>query len=69
MEQRRFPRWPVAVLVSLGLVGAFVAVAGAIEASNDRLMISKAAEVCAPNGVKSVSTVGGGQIVCVKSSE
>ena len=65
MEQRKFPRWPVAVLVSLGLAGAFVAVAGAIEESNDRFLFAKAKEVCDSGKVSSVTTVGnGGRIVC-----
>jgi hypothetical protein len=65
MEQRRFPRWPVAVLVSLGLVGAFVAVAGAIEGSNDRGIFDTAKQDCGARGVASVTTVGNGQsFVC-----
>lgn len=67
MEQRRFPRWPVAVLVSLGLAGAFVAVASAIEGSDDALTFAKAKEVC---GVHSVSTAGvGGRIECIKGRD
>jgi len=65
MEQRKFPRWPVAVLVSLGLVGAFVAVAGAIEGSNDRGIFDTARQDCGARGVASVTTVGDGQsFVC-----
>jgi hypothetical protein len=54
MEQRRFPRWPVAILVSLSLAGAFVAVASAIEGSGDHFLFAKAKEACL-----SVSAAGG----------
>jgi len=67
MEQRRFPRWPVAVLVSLGLVGAFVAVAGAIEGSNERAIYDTAKADCGARGVTYVSTTGEGQtLTCAK---
>ena len=67
MEQRKFPRWPVAVLVSLGLAGAFVAVAGAIEGSSDRFLFAKAKEVCVSSAVASVTAEGpSGAIACKK---
>lgn len=70
MERRRFPRWPVAVLVSLGLAGAFAAVASAIEGADDALLFAKAREVCGVSGVHSVSTAGiGGHIECSKGRE
>ena len=69
MEQRRFPRWPVAVLVSLGLVGAFVAVASAIEGSNEGYPFAKARVACANGAVHAVSTASDGQVVCVKAGD